>query len=261
MSLEQTLKEIKTLKPFADEDLENVDPQTVNPATLNGRRGRKNQAVQQIIRLKRDYQRELLQSALFVIAVGSERKAFEDIATNNKFNLFSADPEQFYNDLATRIPPVVYQGKESVSNIFDILGRHLEDKMNEIGAFEYNQLVFKEAYVGTLTTQKEFTKLVKRAVNEQMGAEVVGIQSVYTIMDKAIDKGHSGKTTPIVLGTDDLILAKDLMRDLERLTSRVFLVQAGELTDSTLVPEITLAEVNANSVKSALATINKTIKK
>jgi len=257
MTLEQTLKEIKTLIPFAEEDVETGDP-----ATLNGRRGRKIQSMEQISRLKRDYKNELLKTAVFIVVYGSERGEFEKIATNDRFGLFSANPEDFYNDLAARIPPVVYQGKESVSNVFDILGRHLEDKMNEIGVLEYNQLVFKEAYVGTSTTQAEFTKLVKRAVNDQMGAEVVGIQAVNSIMAQAISRNHSGKTTPIILGTDDLSLVMSLHSDLPRLSDRVFFVKAGEITGHLAINgAIPLHEVNGNTVKSALATINKTIKK
>jgi hypothetical protein len=215
--------------------------------------------------LKDSYKRELMRSAMFLVVVGDGRLALEEIATNGKFGLFGSDPEEFYNDLASRIPPVVYQGKESVSNIFDILGRHLEDKMREIGTTEYNQLTFKEAYVGTTTSQAEFTKLVKTAVNEQLGAEVVGIQAVNSILDRAIEKGHATKTTPIILGTDDLKLAGDLMRDLSRLTSKVFLIQAGAVNGTVAVSKedsvLTVEEVNQATVKATLAQINKQIKR
>jgi hypothetical protein len=261
MSLEQTLKEIKTLKPFAEEDLENLDPATTNPATLGGRRGRKMQALEQITRLKRDYKQQLMSSALFLVVVGSERQNFEHAATGNKFGLFSADPEQFYNDLAGRVAPALYQGKESVSGIFDVLGRHLEDKANELDLASYPQLIFKESYTGYLTNVKDFTRLVKRAVNDQMGAEIVGIQAVNSILDTAVERGHAGKTTPIILSTDDLQLAKELLRDLGRLSSRVFLVQAGTAPiESTAPNNIAVTDVNQGSVKSVLAQINKTIK-
>ncbi len=258
MSLESVLKEIKSLKPFTEE---NTDIGPVE--TLSGRRGRKNQAIEQTRLLKISYKRDLMASALFMVVVGNEAKQFEEISTGKKFNLFAADPEQFFADLSARVPEALYAGKESVSNIFDVLGRHLEDKASELDIIGYPQLIFKESYVGTLGNAKDFARLVRRAVNEQIGSEVVGIQAVNSILDKAIDRGHSSKTTPIVLTTDDLTFAAQLTKDLQRLTNRVFLVEAGTgegLKTLSNEDTIKVEEVNPKTVGEVLAKINRSIK-
>ena len=90
MSLEKVLKEIQTYKPFAEENVEGG-----NEATLNARRGRKNQAIEQLKVLTVQYRTDLLNSAVFILVSGSNRKEFESIATGEKYKLFSADPEFF----------------------------------------------------------------------------------------------------------------------------------------------------------------------
>lgn len=261
MSLETVLKEIHAYKPFAEEDAE------AGPVeTLNGRRGRKNQAIEQLRVLKSQYRLDLLKSAVFVIAVGSLRSEFEKTATET-FKLFSADPEQFYKDLSGRIPPSLYLGKEGVSNLFDIVGRHLEDKMTELDANQYNQLIFKEKYLRPVSTQEEFTSIVKEAINEQIGAEIVAIQAVTSILNDAIDRKHASKTTSIVLSTGDEKLAQDLLKDLGARGNRVTLLLAGKTSKALTaytneaVNVVKLKEVSEESVKMALDSIKSSLKK
>lgn len=258
MSLENVLKEIQTYKPFAEE---NVEAGPIE--TLNGRRGRKNQAIEALIRLKRDYRSDLLKSALFIIVAGSQRNEFETIATGEKFNLFSADPEQFYKDLANRVSPSLYVGKEGVSNLFDVLGRHLEDKMGELDVNQYNQLIFKEKYIKTARNQEEFAQIVKEAINEQIGSEIVAIQSVTSILDNAIARNHAGKTTSIVLSTGDEKLATDLLRDLDSRGNRALLVLAGKASKTlkSLENVISVKESTEETVKTALDQIKSALKK
>lgn len=258
MSLESTIKELKALKPFVEEDVES------GPAeTLSGRRGRKNQAIEQTKELRRRYVLELIDSAVFIVVCGSERSNFETIATGEKFNLFSVDPEYFYHDLANRVHPSNYKGRASAGDLFDIVGRHLEDKMNELGLNEYNQMVFRETYIEDIQNVEQFTELLKRAINEQVGSEIVGVQSINLIVDKAIASGYSSRTTPIVLNTQDEKLATDLLKDLTRLTKCVFLVNAGKTTKKMKSVEdaINVKEVTDESVKSTLDTIIKSIKR
>lgn len=258
MSLETTIKEIQSLKPFAEE---NTDTGPVE--TLNGRRGRKAQAIERIKILRRSYTNELLRSAIFIIVAGKGRDDFEKVATGEKFNLFSADPEAFYKDLAGRVHPTLYQGKASPSNLFDVLGRHLEDKMNELEVNEYNQVVFREKYIQEIASPEEFAQLVKVAVNEQIGSEIVGIQAASSITDKAIEIGHSAKLTPIVLNTGDHVLALRLLEDLQRLTTRVFLVNVGSAPKNLkgVQEAINVKDASEDNVKSTFDTILQSIKK
>lgn len=257
MSLEQTIKEIKSLKSFAEE---NTD---VGPAeTMNGRRGRKNNAIERISMLKRDYKDQLLRSAFYIIVTGPLRNEFATIATGEKFNLFSADPEDFYNDLAGRVHPTLYtEGNASPSNLFDVLGRHLEDKMRELGVESYNQLIFKEKYVSAVRTAKDFAALLKTAINEQIGAEIVGIQAVNSIVDKAIDKGHTSSYTPIVLVANDETLVTDMLKAIDQAGNKAYLVQAGEVSPKLNGLGMSLEEVTPKTVKQTLTTINSDVKR
>lgn len=222
MSLEKVLREIKTVKPVAEANLENVPTQT-----LAGHRGRKMQAQDTLKRLREEYIRELIRGSLFILVAGSAKDAFTSTA-KEAFGCFSADSDSFYRELADRIAPVLYEGKESVANLFDVLSRHLEDKANEMNITEYPQIIFKQQYNRFITNKEEFIGLVKQAINEQVGGELVGIHTIHSLVDEAINKEHSAKVTPIVLNTSDDKLALDLVTALKRLTPHVFLVVAGK---------------------------------
>lgn len=257
MSLQSVLEEIKKVKPLAEEDV-NSGP----IETLNGRRGRKVQAVEQLKRLKREYQQSLIQNTVFIVSTGSGRADFEKQGVEN-FGLFAADPEAFYSDLAKRVPPTLYVGKNGVSNIFDVLGRHLEDKMMELDINEYNQLLFKAEYAKQINSLDEFTQLIKSAINRQIGAEIAGIQAITSLVDQAIEKNHADKITPIILSTGDTQFALDLLRDLERLTTRVFLAVTGDAPTSlkSIDNALVLEEASKATVANALKTMKKGLKK
>lgn len=258
MSLDTIIKEMKTLKPLAEEDAD------AGPAeTMVGRRGRKNQAIIRLADLKLEYTQDLRRTAIFIIVTGTKRDEFEAIATGEKFKLFSADPETFYRDLASRIHPTLYTKNASQSNLFDILGRHLEDKMRELGLSEYNQLIFKEKYITQVSTAEEFTQVIKLAINEQIGSEIVGVQAAASIVERAIEAGHNAKVTPIVLNTADEKLAYSLSGDLGRITPRVFVINTGKSSKELRAIEesINLKEVTEESVKSTLDQIIKSLKR
>lgn len=257
MSLQSVLTEIKKVKPFAEEDTS-----TGEPATLNARRGRKNQAIEQLKRLKRDYKQQLMLNTVFIVSVGSEREEFAKIASED-FGLFVADPEAFYKDLAGRVAPVLYLGKEGVSNIFDVLGRHLEDKMMELDINAYNQLLFKAGYAQKINSQEEFTQLVKKAINDQIGSEIAGIQAIESLVDQAIEKNHADKITPVVLTTGDIEFAMSLVKDLLRLSTNVFLTVTGESDKNLKSSEgvLVLKDSTKKSVEQALKQIRKESKK
>ena len=256
MSLSKTLEEIKKVIPVANEDL------TKGPIeTMAGRRGRKVQAMESLKRLRREYTSELMRTAVFIVLTGSDREEFERVATE-KFGVFKADSEEFYNDLARRVPSALYLGKESVSNVFDVLGRHLEDKANDMDIIGYPQLIFKQQYRSSIKTESDFRALVRRAINEQMGSEIVGIQAVRSLVDLAIEHGHTGKTTPIILSVKDDDMVEALMKDLPRINPKVFLVVAGKSTKTVRAMDdlISSKDASESSVESALTKIKNSLK-
>lgn len=253
MALSNVLEEIKKVQPYAVEDVD------AGPAeTLVGRRGRKNRAIESLKTLRSQYQRELLESAAFIIVTGEKRKEFA--AAAETFGCFEANANAYYEDLANRIPEVLYQGKESVSNLFDILGRHIEDKNRELSIHEYPQVIFKQQYRITIKEKADLVGLIRQDINEQMGSEIVGIQSVSGLTDAAIAKEHGAKVTPIILTVDTETLALDLERTLNRLRPRgVFLVVSGKGTKNLrAVPNVISVKDPANTeeVEKVLKTIS-----
>lgn len=256
MLLSEIVAQIKESRVFANENVEEGPSET-----LSGRRGRKNQAIEKLTRLTRAYKEEMLKSALFIIVSGSGKDEFSTLASES-FGCFATDANAFYQDLSNRVPPSQYLGAD-IGNAFDVLGRHLEDKMMELGVSEYPQLVFRQQYRKTVKNQDDFTAVVRQAINEQVGAEVVGIQAVNSILSKALDANHTGKVTPIVLTTDDAAFIASLSNDLERLTRRVFTVVAGKAPKGikSVKGSIQIKEVTAETVGQTMKTINDSLKR
>lgn len=255
--LAKTLEEMKNLKSFAEEDTDE-GPST----TMGARRGRKNQAIQQLKSLREQYSADLLRGAAFILTVGSEREAFEQTLREDG-SCFESKADSFFEDLSGRVHPSLYLDRDTVANTFDVVGRHLEDKAREIGMLEYPQLVFKSQYARTLKSPSDLSSLLKLAITEQVGGEVVGINAVRDITDSAIEKGHMLSVTPIVLSTEDQKYSLELTQHLERLTSRVFLVVAGKVPKGFKVPKdaLVVKEVSKDSVEAALEKMRSSLKK
>lgn len=252
MSLAKVLEEIKKVKPYADEDV-NSGP----VETLNGRRGRKNQAIERLTTLRQEYRQNMLDTAVFIIVTGDKREEFAEAAKN--FKCFATDPNEFYLDLANQIPPIFYGGNASVNDAFDVLGRHLEDKARKLGIIGYPQLIFRQDYRVTLKSKEDLIDLTRRCINDQVGSEIVGLQALTSLVDSAIAADHSGKTTPIVLSTNDEKLALDLDGTLARLKPRgVFLVVAGKGTKNlkAVKDAIFVKDTSPEAVEATLKTIN-----
>jgi len=225
MNLSRILEEIKTLQPFADENVEQGPVET-----MGGRRGRKNQAVERLKTLKQEYRQGLLDTAIFIVVTGEKREAFTSLATS-KFGCFEANPNALYENLATRLEPAFKQSRESVPNLFDILGRHLEDQAQMLGIIAYPQLIFRSEYQVTVDGRAGLVDLIRRAINDQVGSEMVGIQAAYDITPVAVAANHGARTTPIILSTDNVKLALDLEKTLGRLKPKAkFLVVSGKGT-------------------------------
>jgi hypothetical protein len=257
MTLGELLTKIKEVQPLADED-----PNSGSPETLNARRGRKNQSMEQLARLRRAYTSELMRTAAFIVVVGDKREEFTTIAVNN-FKCFSADPEAYFVDLVNRVPRALYMGKESVSNVFDVLGRHIEEKSHELDIVGYPQLLFKQQYQRTLRNPEDFLGLVKEAVTDQIGGEIVGIQAAYSLTNTAIERENTAKFTPIILSAGDERFGIKVANDLERISNRVFFVVAGSTKTTLKNTEeiVTVSEPTKEEVKKALKNISNFLKK
>lgn len=258
MSLSETLTKIKELQPLANEDVDSGPRET-----MAGRRGRKAQAIESLKRLRREYANDLRVSSAFILVIGDKRNEFTSIATESH-KCFSSDPEAFYSELTDKVPAASYLGRESMSNVFDILGRHLEDKMLQLETVSgYPQLIFNQKYQRTLKNRAEFLKLVKEALVEQVGGEIVGLNAISSLVGEAIKRDHSSKYTPILLPTGDEKFALTVANDLGRISSRVYVVLAGEATQKLEDGSVDIAVIDPTNegVKKALKTISNKLKK
>ncbi len=256
MSLSSILKEIEINRPNAEAVVS-----TKFPETYGARVGLKKSAEESIRRLKNDYRDQLLASTVFIVVTGASRDAFTALASADSFGCFVADPEDFYKDVAARVsPPQVkpsLYGREATRSLFSIAQNVLADKCVELGIESYPALAFNDKYSRAVNSAEEFAALLKTAINDQVGSEIVGINAVYSIVDSAITRKHQATVTPVILSTGDDKFALDLKTNLGRLKTKTFLVLAGKTSKALAGTKdaVVVKTVNEESVGEALTAI------
>jgi hypothetical protein len=202
-----------------------------------------------------------MKNVVFIISSGSEKEQFSMIASE-KFKCFNADPEKLFEDIAEKVAPVLYQDKELNASTFEIIGRHLEDKAMELDIGEYPQLLFKQQYSRVVRSKDELQEILKSALSEQVGSELVGIQAVRTVADQAIADSYSSTLVPIILSTDDSGLISHLVRDLKRLSKHVNVVVSGKSTKTikSTAGALILKKVDEEAVRDTLTEISRLAK-
>ena len=259
MSLAQVRDKIKQVLPMALQDADSGPYET-----LAGRRGQKRQAEEKLKQLKSEYTQLLLRSAIFIVTTGTGASEFAALASSEAGNCFAADSEKFYTDIVNSVNPALYL-RESLPNLFGVVSRALETKMMGISLIQnsYPSLNYKETYARAVKNKEDLLAVLKVALTEQVGGEMVGIQAIHDLVDEAIQKNHGASLTPIVLKTTDEVLALKLLPALERLTPRVFLVGVGKTSKAVKAVEgaIFVKEASAETVESALTTVRSNLKK
>lgn len=213
------------------------------------------QAKEKLNRLFMEYRKEILKSSVFLVVTGSQSEDFSKVADED-FSCFSFDAESLYRTLTDAIPPQLYQNKESSRNLLDHVSNAFEDRALQIDIIGYNAIIFKADYRKMLTSKEDALQLVKKAVNDSVGAEVVGLDAIDKASSLAIEKDFDGKVVPIVLHTKDQTLTKELTTALKRLTKNVFLITTGTKIEKDL------KESSLSSIKSVdKETVQKTLTK
>lgn len=261
MSLNKIITEIEANRPQAESDVH-----MGSPSTYNARIGLKRAAVSAMERLKDQYSKELLASTVFIVVTGSARTSFAETASGDSFGCFSTDPEDFFKDLTGRIDQSLF-GRESTAKLFNIAGNILYDKAMELDIASYSGLSFNEKYNLGVKKADDFIPVIRDAIIDQVGSEIVGINAVHSIINKALEKRHSAPITPLILNTQSEKFALDLFKNLKRhkstdgttrgLTSKVFLVIAGKpsKTFQTIPEALLVKSVTEDSVGEALTMI------
>ena len=265
MSLSTILKEIETHRPNSLIDVDKGPKEM-----YGGRRGLKLNATESIKRLRLQFRTELMAQVAFIVVTGSNRDKFTEVASTDEFGCFSVDPDDFFKDLTSRIDKTLF-GRETTRNLFNIATNVLEDKALELDINSYPMLHFGEKYNTTARTPEEFVPIIRNAVTEQVGSELVGVNAVYSVVDKAIEKGYNATVTPIILNTPDEQFALDLFKNLKKhthtdgmsrgLTSKVFLVAAGKTSKELkgTLGAFAVKDANESSVGQTLTAIRSKI--
>lgn len=261
MSLITILNEMEANRPNAE-----MDVQLGSENTYRARIGLKKAAAETVSRLERDYRKELMSSTVFIVATGSGREAFTELATSDTFGCFATNPDDFYLDLSSRIDPSLF-GREGVKHLFKIASNILEDKAMELDIESYNMLQFNEKYNRGVKNAEDFALLVREAITDQVGSEIVGLNAVHSIVKTAISKKHSASVTPVILSTSDEKFALELYNNLKShkdkngekrgLTPNVLLVVAGKASKDLGKSKdvLVVKNVSQESVGEALTSI------
>jgi len=265
MSLKSIIEKMEVCRPNANMVVDQK-PET----TYNGRLGLKRAAMETLKRLRLEYRNELMTSTVFIVVTGPNRDLFTEFASSKTFGCFSTDPEAFYKDLASRITPSLF-GREGARQLFNIAGNILEDKALELDIQSYPMLQFNERYNVSVKNVEEFVPVIRAALNDQVGSEIVAINAVHSIVDQAIEKGHSASVTPVILNTADEKFALDLLNNVKKrrlangtfigLSDKVFLVVAGKPSKALHAAKeaVVVKNVTEESVDEALSTIRSKI--
>lgn len=212
-----------------------------------------------------EYRKEVQSRALFIIATGDQADKFAEIA-ETEFYCYQLDSDGFYNDLLKEVNERLYTNQTASPSLFDVLGSAFESKAHNIGVVGYPALLFESKYKKVLKNKKDMLALTKRAFNEKVGSEVLGLDAIEKVSRLAINSEDNDKKTlkkfPIVMVTKDESLVKDLAKGLRFVSGNVFIIGTGKVDDKDVKSNCIASVKTATkkSVEESLTKINKNSK-
>jgi len=227
--------------------------------SYNVRLGKIKRAKEDLKQLFLDYRRSIQESSAFILVTGTNAEKFASTSEED-FACFSLDAEDFYKDLIEKVPPRLYTDYSSSPAVFDYISAHFGDRALEIGIIGHSPLLFESKYKKKLNGKDDLLKLLKVAFNEKVGSEVVGLDAIDKVATKAIEREYDGKVVPIVMFSTDEELIKELSKGFKKVSGNVFIVSAGEVSDSIKDNSVShMDEVSEKSVEESLTEIRKNL--
>lgn len=248
MSLETVLEKIKEQKVIAQQDLDSVD-RRVYPY----KKGQVEAAKETLEKLYIDYKNELLKRSIFILVTGSESNKFADLA-NTKGKTFSLDAKVLFKDIVSELNPELYLNKTANAPLFDIVSNVLEKKMKNLDVMSYNSLVFNQKYLRNIKNKTDMEEVVKEAIIDIVGGEVVGLDALERITKTAVNNNYKSRIVPILLHNEDDRFISDISTTLRSLNPRVIRIVAGEVS-TDINPFKTLTEIDEEKVVETLKEI------
>lgn len=232
-SFESLIKDIEKNRKLAMAEI----PEDADPRTLTTRIGHKKRAKQNLEDLFADYRSHVTENSVFILPKGKNSDTFTSIA-KEEFSCFEVDGDEFYNVIADGVDKRYYENQVSSPSLFDIFMGVFNDVCDDIGVISYPILNFEAKFSTRLTSREDLVKLIKRAFNEKVGSEMVGIYVVNKVAKMAIESGYSGTTIPIVIHTEDKELSDELSTGLKRVSPNVFQISTAKKQESKTVQDV-----------------------
>lgn len=212
------------------------------------------QAKEQLRRLTQEYRKELISRVAFAIVTGPQAKDFADLA-EKEFNCFTVNADDFYSEVTEKVPAALYQNVASSQNLFEHIGAAIEDKARALDIVSYPALIFESKFKKVLKNKEDMLELAKKAINDKVGGEIVGLDALNKITQKVVDSDLSGKVVPVILFTKDQSVVEELTKGLKRSLSRnTFIFTTGAKIDKKLkeMSLETIKSVDSESVEKSL---------
>ena len=254
--LDQLLETIEKKRAVADRD------PVVNGATYRVQVGKIKKAKEDLKDLFLDYRRIVQDRAAFIVVTGDKSQDFSEISSTD-FGCFSVDADDFYNVITNKISPRLYEKTAASGNLFDNVSAAFEDVAGDIGIIGFPAFLFDSKYKKMLENKEDMVKLIKRAFNDKIGAEVNGLYMVNKVSKEAFDNRFSSKVIPVVIYAKDEELALELalgLNGLRRISQDVFLITAGktevDMKNKTLN---SLKTINEKTVEQTLTKIKENL--
>lgn len=254
-SLKVVLETIKGKKALAE-----ADPGH-DPHSKRTRMGHIKRAKEDLVDLYYQYRQEVKERALFILVTGDEAEKFAKSAEKS-FNCFSLDAELMYKELLDKVPKQLKVNTTASSSMFDHLLVHFEDRAKQIDIIGFPMLVFEQKYKKVLQSEEEALQLVKQAMGDKIGHEVIALDAIEKISIKAVNQDFSGKVAPIVLYSNDGKFVTEVMKGIRRsVTNKVYMVSAGSTQEETENLSFdSIKKVTKSSVENSLKKIKESLK-
>ena len=140
--------------------------------------------------------------------------------------------------------------------MFNLINDKFEELAVDLGIQSYPMMRFESKYKKILKDKKDLIDLTKKAFNEKVGGEVVGLYALHKVVPEAASTGFSGKIVPVILHCEDESLVLNLESDLKKMFSHVFIVTAGDVKESVILKaSISVDTANKKSVGEGLLKI------
>ena len=236
-----------------------------NPMNHSTKVGKIKRARHDLEELYLEYRKEIQDRALFIIATGTQAEKFAKIA-EEEFYCYQLDSDGFYESLIEDINERLYTNQPASPTLFDILGSTFEERAHQIGIVGYPALLFESKYKKMLKNKADMLALAKRAFNEKVGSEVLGLDAIERVSKIAINSEDKDKKTlkkfPIVMVTKDEGLVKELAKGLGFVSANVFILGCGTIKNKGVKENCitSIKTASKENVEKSLTQISKNAK-